>query len=156
MLVDISEQKRMHHSAQRLSAIVESSNDAIISKDLNGIIQTWNKAAERMFGYGADEIVGKSILTLIPSDRHGEETLILSKIGKGERIEHYETVRRRRNGEPLDVSINRIAAARDTDGTVVGASIKSLGTLRNGSAPKAGYRCLNRWQMKSMGPGSEP
>jgi len=81
MIVDVSVQKQSEHAARHYSAIIESSNDAIVSKDMNGIIQTWNRAAERMFGYAAEEIIGKSILTLIPEERHHEEHAILGKIG---------------------------------------------------------------------------
>ena len=79
--------------AQRLAAIVESSDDAIISKDLNGVIQTWNRGAERAFGYTAEEAVGKPVTILIPPDRIDEEPGILARIRRGERIDHYETVR---------------------------------------------------------------
>ena len=109
------------HLSQRLSAIVESSNDAIISKNLEGIIQSWNRAAERIFGYTADEIVGKSILTLFPAERRHEETDILAKIRRGERIEHYETLRRRKDGTLIDVSIT-VSPLFDAEGRVVGAS----------------------------------
>src|SRR5947209_14658304 len=87
---------------RRLAAIIESSDDAIVSKDLNGIITSWNAAAERLFGYTADEIVGQSILKLIPPERHHEEPRILERIRRGERIDHYETVRRRKDGSLLD------------------------------------------------------
>ncbi|HWA31073.1 MAG TPA: PAS domain S-box protein [Rhizomicrobium sp.] len=106
---------------QRLAAIVESSDDAIVSKDLNGIIKTWNRAAERMFGYTADEIVGKSVLTIIPEELHNEEPMILGRIRRGERIGHYDTVRRRKDGSLIDVSLT-VSPLRDADGNVVGAS----------------------------------
>jgi len=104
-----------------LAAIVESSDDAIISKDLNGHIMSWNQAAARIFGYTQEEIVGKSILTLIPPELHSEETVIIRKIRAGERIEHYETVRLKKNGELVDVSVT-ISPVRDKSGTIVGAS----------------------------------
>jgi PAS domain S-box-containing protein len=121
MLVDISVQKQGKHVFRHYSAIVESSNDAIISKDLNGIIQTWNRAAERMFGYAAEEIVGKSILTIIPEERHHEENLILGKIRAGERLEHYETVRQHKNGTLIDLSLT-VSPVKDENGQIVGAS----------------------------------
>jgi PAS domain S-box-containing protein len=118
MLVDFGDRRL---SEQRLVAIVESSDDAIISKDLNGIIATWNKGAERIFGYEASEIVGKSILTLIPPSHHGEEHQILSRIRNGERIEHYETVRKRKDGSTIDISLT-VSPLRDHYGRIVGAS----------------------------------
>jgi PAS domain S-box-containing protein len=105
----------------RLAAIVESSDDAIVSKDLNGIIRTWNRGAERLFGFTADEAVGQSILMLIPPDRHAEETDILGRIRRGISIEHYETVRRRKDGKMLDISLT-VSPIYDVNGTVVGAS----------------------------------
>ena len=104
-----------------LAAIVTSSDDAIISKNLDGIITSWNQGAERLFGYTAAEIVGKSIVTLIPLDRHGEEPVILARLRRGERIEHYETVRQHKDGHLLDVSLT-VSPLRDSTGRVVGAS----------------------------------
>ena len=107
--------------AQRLAAIVESSDDAIVSKDLNGSVVTWNKAAERIFGYAAEEVAGKSITILIPPDRENEEAMILDRIRRGERIEHYDTVRRRKDGTLIDVSLT-VSPIRDEKGRIVGAS----------------------------------
>jgi PAS domain S-box-containing protein len=104
-----------------LAAIVESSDDAIISKDLNGVITSWNKAAQRILGYTADEIVGKSVLTLIPEHLHGDEPVILSKIRAGQRIEHFDTIRRSKSGALLDVSLT-ISPVKDASGEIVGAS----------------------------------
>ena len=112
---------RLQRAAQHLAAIVESSDDAIISKDLNGIIQTWNKAAERMFGYRAEEIVGKSVLTLIPAERHSEEDLILGRIRSGLPIEHFETVRRCKDGSLINISLT-VSPVKDNQGRVIGAS----------------------------------
>jgi len=123
VLIDVIDDNhlRTEESVQRLAAIVDSAEDAIISKDLNGIIKTWNKAAERIFGYAPHEIVGKSVLTLIPEDRLHEEDTILGKIRSGERVEHFETVRRRKDGTLIDISLT-ISPILDANGTIVGAS----------------------------------
>jgi PAS domain S-box-containing protein len=121
MLVDITDRKRAEEAAQRLAAVVESSDDAILTKDLNGIITSWNKGAERVFGYTASEIVGKPVLMLIPEDHHDEEPEILSRVRKGERIDHYETVRRRKDGKLLDISLT-VSPVRGMDGRIIGAS----------------------------------
>src|SRR5262249_47977944 len=104
-LIDrIQVEAALRESEQRLrglASIVESSDDAIISKNLDGIITSWNKSAERLFGYTAEEAVGKPITILIPSDRHNEERMIREKIGRGERIEHFQTVRERKDGSSI-------------------------------------------------------
>ena len=105
----------------QLAAIVESSDDAIISKGLDGIIRTWNSAAERIFGYRADEAIGKSILMLIPDDRQHEEPQIIAKLKAGQRVDHYETVRCRKDGSRIDVSLT-VSPVRDAQGRIVGAS----------------------------------
>src|SRR5689334_13956940 len=89
----------------KLAAIIESSDDAIISKTLDGVIRTWNRGAELIFGFTADEAVGQPLLIIIPPERHAEEPEILSKLRRGERIDHYETVRRRKDGALIDVSV---------------------------------------------------
>ena len=104
-----------------LAAIVESSDDAIIAKNLDGIIQSCNAAAERLFGYTASELIGKSVRILIPSDRQAEEDEILARIRRGERIDHFETVRRRKDGRPIDISLT-VSPVRDASGTIVGIS----------------------------------
>jgi PAS domain S-box-containing protein len=109
------------NSQSLLSAIINSSDDAIISKDLQGIIRSWNPAASRIFGYTADEIVGQSILRLIPEELRYEEDMILSRIRAGERIEHYETIRMRKNGERFNISVT-ISPLKDVTGKVIGAS----------------------------------
>ncbi len=119
--VDISERKGVEEAAQRLASIVESSDDAIVSKDLSGIIKTWNTAAERLFGYLAEEVVGKSITILIPPDRENEEPAILERLSRGERIDHYETIRRRKDGTLIDVSLT-VSPVRNRAGKVIGAS----------------------------------
>ncbi len=118
---DISVQKQLETTDLHLAAIVESSNDAIVSKDLDGIITTWNKGAERLFGYTAAEIVGKPVSMLAAPERINEMPQILDKIRRGERIEHYETVRRRKDGQIIHVSLT-ISPIRDELGRIVGAS----------------------------------
>ena len=102
-------------------AIVESSDDAIISKDLDGTITSWNAGAERIFGYKADEVIGQSIMILIPSERASEEPDILDKIRRGERVHHYETVRRRKDGTRLNLSLT-VSPVKDERGKIIGAS----------------------------------
>jgi PAS domain S-box-containing protein len=121
MLVDITDRKRAEIASQRLVAIVESSDDAIVSKDLNGIITSWNAGAERLFGYTAEEAVGESVTMLIPPDHLDEEPRILDRIRRGERIDHYETVRRRKDGSLVDISL-LVSPIRSLDGKIVGAS----------------------------------
>jgi PAS domain S-box-containing protein len=108
-------------AAYRLAAIVENSSDAIISKDLNGIIQSWNSGARHLFGYEAAEVIGKSILILIPQGYEDEEPEILARIRRGERIAHYETERRRKDGSLVSISLT-VSPIRDAEGTVIGAS----------------------------------
>jgi PAS domain S-box-containing protein len=107
--------------AHRLAAIVESSDDAIVSKDLNGIVLSWNQAAERMFGYTAVEMIGSSIRRLIPDDRQVEEDTVLASIRAGKRVEHFETIRRARDGRLIPVSLS-VSPLRDASGVVIGAS----------------------------------
>ena len=118
---DISEQKRAGVAALRLGAIVESSDDAIVSKDLNGIVTSWNAAAERMFGYTAAEMIGQSITRIIPPERLDEETYVLGEVRAGRRVEHFETVRNDKWGRPLDISLT-VSPILDAGGRVIGAS----------------------------------
>jgi PAS domain S-box-containing protein len=113
--------RRGYVDRSRLAAIVESSDDAIVSKDLDGVITTWNKGAERVFGHTAEEAVGQHITLVIPADRRSEEAMILSQLRKGGRIEHFETVRLHKNGTTLDISVT-ISPVKDATGRVVGAS----------------------------------
>lgn len=121
MLVDITERKRAEELAGRLVAIVESSDDAIISKTLDGIVTTWNSGAELLFGYDANEIVGKSVMTLVPADRRDEELDILARLRRAEHIQHYETVRQRKDGSQVWVSLT-LSPLGAPDGPVIGAS----------------------------------
>ena len=121
MLVDITDRKRAEEIRQRFAAIIESSDDAILSKNLDGIIASWNPGAERLFGYKAEEIVGKSVTLLIPADRHNEEPEIIARVRRGDRIDHYETVRMRKDGSLVDISLS-VSPVKDSQGKVIGAS----------------------------------
>jgi PAS domain S-box-containing protein len=121
MLVDVSERHAAEQLRQRLASIVASSDDAIVSKDLRGVIATWNTGAEHLFGYRADEVIGKPITILIPADRQDEEPHILDRIVHGERVDHYETVRRRKDGSLIDISLT-VSPIKDADGRIIGAS----------------------------------
>jgi PAS domain S-box-containing protein len=121
VLQDISQQKSHEALSSRLAAVVESSDDAIISLGFDTLVTTWNKGAERMFGYRAEEIIGQSINVLLPKDRQGEEGLILGRISKGERVEHYETVRLRKDRAALDVSLT-VSPIYDAANNLVGVS----------------------------------
>ena len=118
---DLSHVERAQRDAFRLASIVDSSEDAIISKDLDGTITSWNLAAEHIFGYSADEMIGKSVRVLIPADRHDEEDEVLARIRAGHKVEHFETLRRRKDGSLLPVSLT-ISPIRRADGIVIGAS----------------------------------
>jgi PAS domain S-box-containing protein len=118
---DVTERKQAEEARHKLAAIVESSDDAIASKDLNGIVTSWNRAAERTFGYTAKEMIGRSILTIIPPELHSDEDMILSKIRRGEKIEHFETVRVTKSGERIEVSLS-ISPVRDEQGRIIGAA----------------------------------
>jgi len=109
------------NSTQRIAAIVDSSDDAIISKDLNGVITTWNKGAQRIFGYLPEEVIGKPITILIPADRRNEEDAIIEQIRRGQRVEHYETVRQRKDGGLIDISLT-VSPVKNAQGRIIGAS----------------------------------
>ncbi len=121
MLVDVTGQKEAQQASGLLAAIVDSSDDAIISKSLDGEITSWNKSAERLFGYAATESIGRNMMMLVPPERRQEELGILQRIGRGERINHFETVRRNKNGTDVEVSIS-VSPVKDSAGRVVGAS----------------------------------
>jgi len=126
------------NASARLAAIVESSGDAIISKDLNGVITSWNRAAERMFGYTAEEAIGQPVTMLMPEDRINEEPSILERIRSGETVDHYETIRRHKDGTLLDISLN-VSPIHDDRGVVVGASKigRDITDLKNAGAELA-------------------
>jgi PAS domain S-box-containing protein len=119
--VDITERKRAEEVRERLAAVVESSDDAIIGKTLDGVITTWNHGAEKVFGYSSAEAVGKTIHMLVPPERANEEPDILARIGRGESVEHFETIRVRKDGTYIDVSTT-VSPIRDSSGAIVGVS----------------------------------
>jgi PAS domain S-box-containing protein len=115
------ESQSRDRAAQHYAAIVESSDDAILSKDLDGVITSWNRGAQRLFGYTAEEAVGRSVTMIIPTDRHDEEPMILERVRRGERIDHYETVRQHKDGSLVDISIT-VSPIKDEKGEIIGAS----------------------------------
>jgi PAS domain S-box-containing protein len=121
LLVDISGRKSAEAAARQLAAIVESSEDAILTKDLNGVITSWNQGADRLFGYSAEETIGRPVTMLMPPERTDEEPMILDQIRKGQRVEHYETVRRRKDGSLIDISLT-VSPLKTRSGRIVGAS----------------------------------
>jgi PAS domain S-box-containing protein len=118
---ETSERKMAERTALRLAAIVESSEDAIVGKDLNGVVQSWNAGAERIFGFTAQEAIGKPITIIIPEERIDEESDVLARIRAGVKVEHFETVRRRKDGQLIEVSLS-VSPIRATNGEVIGAS----------------------------------
>lgn len=118
---EITDRKRAERSSALLAAIVDSSDDAIVSKTLDGIITSWNKSAERIFGYLPEEAIGKHITLIIPRDRWDEESGIIARIGRGERVDHFQTLRRRKDGSLVDVSLT-ISPVKDSAGHIIGAS----------------------------------
>lgn len=120
-ILDITARKAAELAAQHLAAVVESSADAIISKNLNGVITSWNRGAEMLFGYTAQEAIGQPITLLFPADRLHEEVEIVGRIRRGERVDHFDTVRRRRDGRLIDISLT-VSPVKNADGKIVGAS----------------------------------
>jgi PAS domain S-box-containing protein len=137
MLVDVTGQKQAERVTSLIAAIVDSSDDAIVSKTLDGTISSWNKSAERLFGYSAAEAIGQNMIMLVPPERLNEEMGILERIGRGERIDHFETLRLHKNGNLVEVSIS-VSPLKDAAGRVVGASNVS----RDISARKRADRSL--------------
>jgi PAS domain S-box-containing protein len=133
LVQDITDRKRAEEVQQRMAALVESADDAILTKGLDGIVRSWNPGAERLLGYRADEIIGQPITQLLPSDRQDEESVILDQLRKGKRVSHFETVRRRRDGSLVDVSLT-ISPMFDHSGIVVGASkiMRDISELKRG------------------------
>jgi PAS domain S-box-containing protein len=118
---NLTEARLAEQRLRSLASIVETSDDAIVSKDLDGVIISWNQGAERVFGYAAEEVIGRPITIVIPSDRHNEERDILNRIRRGERIDHFETTRQRKNGTLIAVSLT-VSPVKNGEGKVVGAS----------------------------------
>src|SRR4051794_14098555 len=117
----MSERKQAEEATGLLAAIVASSDDAIISKNLDGIITSWNNSAERIFGFTPQEAIGHHITLIIPAERHAEESDILDRLRRGERVDHFHTIRKRKDGSLVDVSLT-ISPVRDLSGRVIGAS----------------------------------
>jgi PAS domain S-box-containing protein len=130
----------------RLAAIVDSSDDAIVSKDLNGVVTSWNPAAQRMFGYTADDIVGKSIRLIIPQDRQGEEDEVLRRIRLGEPVEHFETLRQHKNGTLVPISLS-VSPIRDHHGKVIGVSKIARDITERKQAEAEAERAYEQLQM---------
>ena len=140
-----AERESQDRIARELAAIVETSDDAIVSKDLESTIRSWNRGAERMFGYSAEEMIGRSIRTIIPEERWSEEDEVLRQLRQGNRVDHFETIRRRKDGTDIHVSLS-ISPIRSVDGTVVGASkiARDITARRDAEAERA--RLLEREQ----------
>jgi PAS domain S-box-containing protein len=138
---EIEERRRAEDASASFAAVVRASNDAVVTKTLEGKITSWNAAAERIFGYGAAEMIGRPVRDLIPEDRHPEELEILQKIARGELVEHYETIRRRKDGSLVDVSLT-ISPILDSRGRIIGAS-KVARDISDQKRTEAAIRQLN-------------
>jgi PAS domain S-box-containing protein len=136
---DVTERRLAEAAHRRLAAVVDSSDDAIVSKTLEGIITSWNRGAERLFGYFAEEVIGKHISILFPSERIAEETMILARIKRGERIEHYETVRLRKDGSMVSISLS-VSPIKDNEGRIIGISKIARDTTHRRLAEQALHR----------------
>jgi PAS domain S-box-containing protein len=142
-LRDVTQHYLSEITSGRLAAIVASSDDAIIGKDVNSIITSWNIGADRIFGYTADEMIGTSIMRLIPSNRHEEEQEILARIRRGERVDHFETVRLAKDGRELNVSVT-VSPIKDSAGHVIGASKVARDITERRNAEKALERAMEK------------
>ena len=140
-----AERESQDRIARELAAIVETSDDAIVSKDLESIVRSWNHAAERIFGYTADEMIGRSIRTIIPEERWGEEDEVLRQLRQGNRVDHFETIRRRKDGTDVDVSLT-ISPIRSAGGAIVGASKIARDITDRRQAEAERVRLLDREQ----------
>jgi PAS domain S-box-containing protein len=136
LLLGGASEERAERTRSLLAAIVDSSDDAILSKNLDGIISSWNRGAERIFGYTAEEAIGRHITLIVPLERHAEESDILDRIGRGERVDHFHTIRKRKDGGLLDVSLT-ISPVRDSSGRVIGASNVARDVTAQKEADKA-------------------
>ena len=143
---DVTERQRHIRTAALLSAIVSSSADAIISKDLSGTMTSWNHGAERIFGYTAAEMIGQSIRLLIPPDRQDEEADILARVVRGQQIDHYETVRRKKNGQLFDISLT-VSPIKDEEGRIIGASKIARDITEAKRAQRAFHESQERWRV---------
>src|SRR6202050_4110904 len=143
MAGNIADRLQVEQSTNLLAAIVYCSDDAIISKNLDGIVISWNKSAERIFGYSADEAIGQHISLIIPPERHAEESTILDRLRRGDRVDHFHTVRRRKDGRLIDVSLT-ISPVRDSAGRIVGASK----VARDITAEKGAERALRESEQR--------
>ena len=146
---EISDRKRAEAVQGYLAAIVESSDDAILSKNLDGIIQSCNRAAERMFGYPADELIGKSVRILLPPDRQAEEDFILDRIRAGERVDHFETVRVTKDGRPIDISLT-VSPVLDASGAIIGIS-KTAREITEQKRIAAAFAAQQEWFRVTLG-----
>ena len=140
VLVDISDCLNATRLDNQMAAIVESSDDAIISKGLDGIIRSWNHGAERIFGYSAEEAVGRHVSILIPADRLDEEPGIIGRIRQGERVDHYETIRQRKDGSLLNISLT-ISPVKNASRAGLSAPPRSRATSQTANAPKRPGNC---------------
>ena len=151
VLVDITDRKRAEEAQTLLAAIVESSEDAILSKTLEGHLLSWNAGAERLFGYSAQEVIGRPVTLIVPVERHHEERTILSRLSRGERIEHYETERVARDRRRIDVSLT-VSPVRDSTGRIIGASsvVRDITARKQGEAAVLALRDELATQLADM------